>query len=91
MLGMIGAIAFILICLFVAAAYIKSGKHQKIRVHIEEAEQERGLREVVVTDFDISFINLVFLMIKASIASIPAFIILMGIWYALGSFLRGMF
>ncbi len=46
-------------------------------------------REVVVVDFDMPFVSIVYLMVKWAIASIPAAVILVFIWAMLGGMFLG--
>ena len=45
---------------------------------------EKEIQEVHVTDIDISFSSMVWLMVKASFAAIPAMILIWIIWSVLG-------
>lgn len=54
-----------------------------------QAAATAGIQTVVVTDVRIPFWSMVIIMVKFAIASIPAAIILIAIWFAAGAVLGG--
>jgi hypothetical protein len=51
----------------------------------------RTLQHVVISGVDVGFLDLMWLMVKLSIAAVPAMIIVAIFWLLIGSFLMGFF
>ncbi len=71
-------------------ARIQQKKSNQVRT-AQEQRPASGTPEVVVTDVDISFGNMVMLLVKLALASIPALFIVWIVMAVLGGFMMELF
>ena len=70
-----------------AADTIYKGKKVKSKTAEVSATQSYNASDVIITDIRMPFMSMVMFMVKWSIATIPAFIILLVLGFALASFI----
>ena len=74
-----------------SSAFLPPKKSQKVktqgeieREYEEEDEEETNIQQVSIASIDVTFVGLVFLLVKLSLAAIPAAIILAIFWVFVG-------
>lgn len=81
-------------CKFCKDASAKDSSTKELKIessHLSSKDSFNTNQKVIITDINMPFLSMVSFMIKWSIASIPAFIILFILGSALGGIIRAMF